>query len=94
MAIRRPKLTADSSSAMSICIASLMVESICLSIHKAWKAVASTVHKDGFVGYVQGSGDRPASSQPVGYNREPDFDDYGLGCLLLGASEYCKLLKD
>ena len=64
------------------------------AIHKAWKAVASTVHKDGFVGYVQGSGDRPASSQPVGYNREPDFDDYGLGCLLLGASEYCKLLKD
>lgn len=63
-------------------------------IHKAWKAVASTVHKDGFIGYVQGSGDRPASSQPVGYNREPDFDDYGLGCLLLGASEYCKLLKD
>ena len=63
------------------------------AIQKAWKAVASSVHKDGFVGYVQGSGDRPASSQPVGYNREPDFDDYGLGCLLLGASEYCKLLK-
>lgn len=60
---------------------------------KAWKACASCVHKDGFLGYVQGSGDRPASSQPCTYYREPDFDDYGLGCFLLAATEYSKLLK-
>lgn len=60
---------------------------------KAWKAMASCVHSDGFLGYVQGSGDRPGSSQPCTYNREPDFDDYGLGCFLLGVSEYYKLLK-
>ncbi len=59
---------------------------------KAWKAIASCIHKDGFVGYVQGTGDRPASSQPVTYVKEPDFDDYGLGCFLLGAAEY-HLLK-
>lgn len=58
---------------------------------KAWKALASCVHKDGFLGYVQGSGDRPASSQPVTYIKEPDFDDYGLGCFLLGATEYSKV---
>lgn len=61
------------------------------AIDKAWKAIASCVHKDGFLGYVQGTGDRPASSQPVTYEKEPDFDDYGLGCFLLGATEYYKL---
>lgn len=63
------------------------------AIEKAWQAAASCVHKDGFLGNVQGSGDRPASSQPVFYEREPDFDDYGLGCFLLGATEYSKLTK-
>ena len=62
------------------------------AIDKAWKACASCVHRDGFLGYVQGSGDRPASSQPCTFYREPDFDDYGLGCFLLGATEYSKTL--
>ncbi len=61
------------------------------AIEKAWTAIASCVHNDGFLGYVQGTGDRPASSQPVTYVKEPDFDDYGLGCFLLGAAEYYKL---
>ena len=63
------------------------------AINKAWKALKSSIHKDGFIGYVQGSGDRPASSQPIDYNREPDFDDYALGLFLMGASEYYKMLK-
>lgn len=63
------------------------------AIKKAWKAMKSSVHRDGFLGYIQGSGDRPASSQPIDYNREPDFDDYGLGLFLLGATEYSKMLK-
>lgn len=63
------------------------------AIDKAWKAAASCVHNDGFLGYVQGSGDRPASGQPVTYVKEPDFDDYGTGCFLLGATEYYKLIK-
>lgn len=61
------------------------------AMDKAWKALATCVHNDGFLGYVQGSGDRPASSQPVTYVKEPDFDDYGLGCFLLGATEYSKV---
>lgn len=61
------------------------------AIEKAYKAAASCVHNDGFLGNVQGSGDRPASSQPVSYVREPDFDDYGLGCFLLGLTEYSRL---
>ena len=63
------------------------------AIEKAWQALKSSIHKDGFIGYVQGSGDRPASSQPIDYNREPDFDDYALGLFLMGASEYCKMLE-
>lgn len=62
-------------------------------IKKAWLAMKASVHNDGFLGYLQGSGDRPASSQPIDYNREPDFDDYGLGLFLLGATEYSKMLK-
>ena len=62
------------------------------AINKAWNALKSSIHKDGFIGYVQGSGDRPASSQPIDYNREPDFDDYGLGLFLQGAMEYRKML--
>lgn len=61
------------------------------AMDKAWAALATCVHNDGFLGYVQGSGDRPASNQPVTYVKEPDFDDYGLGCFLLGATEYSKL---
>lgn len=60
------------------------------AMKRAWVAAVSCVHKDGFLGYVQGSGDRPASSQPVTYVREPDFDDYGLGCFLLAATEWSK----
>ena len=63
------------------------------AIQKAWNALKSSIHKDGFIGYVQGSGDRPASSQPIDYNREPDYDDYSLGLFLMGASEYCKMLE-
>ena len=58
---------------------------------QAWTAIASCVHPNGFLGYVQGTGKEPASSQPVTFNREPDFEDYGLGCFLLGAVEYYKL---
>lgn len=60
---------------------------------RAWTAVRGCVHPNGFLGYVQGTGKEPASSQPVTFNREPDFEDYGLGCFLLGATELYKLKK-
>jgi rhamnogalacturonyl hydrolase YesR len=59
---------------------------------KAWNALCKeAVHDNGFLGYVQGTGKQPESSQPVTYDREPDFEDYGLGCFLLAGTEVYKL---
>ena len=58
---------------------------------KAWNAMAKSVQKNGFLGYVQGTGKEPKDSQPVGYDHVPDFEDFGLGCFLLGGSEVYKL---
>ncbi|HRN47867.1 MAG TPA: glycoside hydrolase family 88 protein [Niabella sp.] len=61
---------------------------------KAWKnIVRDGVHKNGFLGYVQGTGKEPKDGQPVTYNSMPDFEDYGLGCFLLAGTEVYKLLK-
>jgi len=61
------------------------------AMDKAWKALAASVHEDGFIGYNQGTGKDPAAGQPVTFTSVPDFEDYGTGCLLLGAVEYYKL---
>ena len=58
---------------------------------KAWKALASCVHHDGFLAYNQGTGKDPSAGQPVTFTSMPDFEDYGTGCFLLGAVEYHKL---
>lgn len=63
------------------------------AIDKAWTAVASCVHENGFIGYNQGTGKEPAAGQPVTFSSVPDFEDYGTGCLLLGATEYYKMNK-
>ena len=60
---------------------------------KAWQALASCVHNDGFLGWNQGTGKEPSAGQPVTFDSVPDFEDYGTGCFLLGASEYYKLTK-
>ncbi len=62
-------------------------------VDKAWDAmVKDAVHSDGFLGYMQGTGKDPSAGQHVTYDKVPDFDDYGVGCFLLGAVEYYKLL--
>jgi rhamnogalacturonyl hydrolase YesR len=59
---------------------------------KAWNAmVKECVHKNGFLGYVQGTGKEPKDSQPVTYDSMPDFEDYGIGCFLLAGTEVYKL---
>jgi len=63
------------------------------AVIKAWNAMSLCVHQDGFLGYVQGTGKEPKDSQPVGYDHVPDFEDFGLGCFLLGASEIYKLKR-
>ncbi|ALR30087.1 glycosyl hydrolase family 88 [Chryseobacterium sp. IHB B 17019] len=61
-------------------------------IVKAWNAIAKdSVQPNGFLGWVQGTGKEPKDGQPLAVDKEPDFEDYGLGCLLLAASEVYKL---
>lgn len=60
---------------------------------KAWKALESCVHADGFLGWNQGTGKDPSAGQPVTFTKMPDFEDYGTGCFLLGLTEYYKLLN-
>ena len=61
---------------------------------RAWMALTTVVHPDGFLGWMQGTGKDPSAGQPLSYTRIPDFEDYGTGCFLLGATEYYKLLKN
>ena len=64
------------------------------AVLKAWNAMAGeAVHPNGFLGYVQGTGKEPKDSQPVSYDRIPNFEDFGLGCFLLAGSEIYRLVK-
>ena len=61
-------------------------------VTKAWNAMSKeAVHDNGFLGFVQGTGKEPKDGQPLGYDKIPDFEDYGLGCFLLAGSEIYKL---
>lgn len=63
-------------------------------IASSWHAMVTTaVDRDGRLGYVQGTGKEPKDSQPVRFDTAPDFDDFGLGCFLLAASEVAKLCR-
>lgn len=63
-------------------------------IFRTWnQMVKYCVHPDGILGYVQGTGKQPSDSQPVDYDKEPDFDDYGLGCFLLCGTEIVKMMS-
>jgi unsaturated rhamnogalacturonyl hydrolase len=56
---------------------------------RAWNGmVATAVHPDGFLGYVQKVGDRPESSQPITYDSTADF---GVGGFLLAGAELAAL---
>ncbi len=61
-------------------------------VNKTWRAmVRHCLRRDGFLHHVQGTGKEPKDGQPVGKNREPDFDDFGLGCFLMAGSEIYQL---
>jgi unsaturated rhamnogalacturonyl hydrolase len=58
---------------------------------KAWNAmVADALHPNGFLGYVQDTGDQPVTG--VTFNSVPAFQDIGIGCFLLAGSEVVKLV--
>jgi len=59
---------------------------------KAWNGMASnSLHESGFLGFVQSTGKEPKDGQPVTYDKQPNFEDFGLGCFLLAGSEVYKL---
>lgn len=61
---------------------------------KAWNGMSeNALHENGFLGYVQSTGPDPSTGQPVTYDKQPDFEDYGLGCFLLAGSEVYKLAE-
>ncbi len=60
---------------------------------KAWNAMVSeSLHDNGMLGFVQGTGKEPKDGQPVTYDKIPDFEDYGLGCFLLAGSEIYQIV--
>jgi unsaturated rhamnogalacturonyl hydrolase len=67
------------------------------AVINGWNALAngalhhSTGADNGFLGYVQSTGSKPADGQPVTYNSVPDFDDFGLGLFLLAGSQVYQL---
>lgn len=63
-------------------------------VEKAWNVMVSeAVHPSGFLGYLQSTGKEPKDGQPVSFSSVPDFEDYGLGCFLLGGVEVYKMLE-
>lgn len=59
---------------------------------KAWIGLTQhSVHSTGFLGWVQGSAQEPKDGQPLSADKEPNFEDFGTGCFLLGAGEVYKL---
>ncbi|MBD5321871.1 MAG: hypothetical protein HDS01_03750 [Bacteroides sp.] len=56
-------------------------------IERGWEAMSAAVHPDGKVGYIQGTGSSPEDGGPITYDSTPDFEDFGVGCWLWGASE-------
>lgn len=64
------------------------------AITKGWNAIAKeAVQENGFIGYMQGTGKEPKDGQPVTATSMPDFEDYGLGCVLMAGCEIYKLGK-
>ena len=73
----------------------LMDKSICLTpLSRAWNGIQNeAISENGFIGYVQSTGKEPKAGQPVLKNKLPDFEDYGLGAVLMAGAEIIKILN-
>lgn len=61
---------------------------------RGWYAlVANSIRNEGSLGYVQGTGAKPADGAPWTATTTPDFEDFGIGCFLLAASEVYKIAE-
>lgn len=64
------------------------------TIEKGWTAITTeSIQPNGFLGYMQSTGKEPKDGQPVTVDKVPDFEDYGLGCVLLAGSEIYNLVE-
>ncbi|MDE6417054.1 MAG: glycoside hydrolase family 88 protein [Duncaniella sp.] len=63
------------------------------AVVKGWKAMAAACHPDGKIGYIQGTGSKPEHGAPITYDTDPDFEDFGVGCWLWGATEVHALAR-
>jgi rhamnogalacturonyl hydrolase YesR len=62
------------------------------AIIEAWQGMLTvSVNPSGFLGFVQSTGEDPSDGQPLAYDKQPDFEDYGVGCFLLAGSEVAQL---
>ena len=65
------------------------------AIRRGWQAMRRAVHPDsGFVGYLQGTGEKPEDGGPITYDSVPNFEDFGFGCWLWGAAEVHALVAN
>lgn len=63
-------------------------------VGKGWKAITEeSLQPNGFLGYMQSTGKEPKDGQPVTVDKIPDFEDYGLGCVLLAGTEIYRLVE-
>ncbi|MFB6319425.1 glycoside hydrolase family 88 protein [Saccharicrinis sp. FJH54] len=64
------------------------------AVIKGWNGLHSdALHDNGFLGWVQGTGKQPSDGQPLSYDKEPNFEDFGLGAFLLAGAETYKLAQ-
>jgi rhamnogalacturonyl hydrolase YesR len=63
------------------------------ALASAWQGLATiALQRDGTLGYVQSTGDRPCTdSGALGATKLANFDDYGVGAFLLAGSEMYRL---
>jgi rhamnogalacturonyl hydrolase YesR len=63
-------------------------------VARAWEGmVRESLHPNGVLGYVQGTGKEPKDGQPLGYDKAPDFEDFGLGAFLLAGTEVYQIAE-
>ncbi len=63
-------------------------------VTRSWNAMArDAVHRDGALGYVQGTGAGPSDRMPVSADSVPNAEDFAVGCFLLAGSAAAKLAE-
>ena len=63
-------------------------------VARAWAGIVrESLHPDGMLGFVQGTAEKPDDGQPLGYDKRPNVEDFGLGCFLLAGTEVYQIAE-